>query len=145
MSYNSRNRSEDFKEPIGTQIVLGFYVISDKTSRNTQAVSAFKKLHSGSQSSPAALNKGVMLSSRIQIKCIKLGSVYGRNPHRIVSFYFQNFSTCHCRCLMISSCNLSSREQARVEFREISRPTAHPLQGGAQLRHMYSVWQVESD
>ena len=76
-------------------IVFRFNVISDEASRNTQAVSAFEILHTGSQSLPAALNKGVvMLSSRIQRKCIKPGSVYHQNHHRIVSFYFQNVSTC---------------------------------------------------
>ena len=84
-------------------------------------------MHTGSQFPPAALYKGVMLSSRIQRKCIKPGSaVYPRNHHRVVSFYFENVSTCHCSCLIISSCILSSREQARVEFREISCSTAHP-------------------
>ena len=72
-----------------------FNVISNKASRKTRAVLAFEILHTGSQSPSAALNKGVvMLSSRIQRKCIKLGSVYRQNHHRIVSFYFQNVSTC---------------------------------------------------
>ena len=76
-------------------IVLGFNVISDEAIRNTQAVLAFEILHLGSQSPPAALNKGVfMLSSRILRKCIKPGSVYHQNHHRIVSLYFQNNSTC---------------------------------------------------
>ena len=74
-------------------IVLGFNVISDEASRNTQAVSAFEILHTGSQSLPVTLNKGVVML-RIQRKCKKPGLVYHQNHHRIVSFYFQNISTC---------------------------------------------------
>ena len=125
--WKSRNRSKDFKEPIGTRKVLGFYVISNKASRKTQVVSAFITLHTGSQSPPAALNRDVKLSSRIQRKCIKLGFVYCQNHHRIVSFYNQNVPTCHCCCLIISSCIISSIEHMRAKFREISCITVHPL------------------
>ena len=92
-------------EFLGTEvriIVLGFNVISDKASRNTQAVLAFEILHTGSQSLPAALNKN-RVRYIIKITTGLSLSTFKTSPP-------------------VSPCILSSREQARVKFREISVP-----------------------
>ena len=82
--------------------------------RNTQVILDLKHCIQGGHPSPC-LNRGAILISRERVENL----VWNIVEIQDCLFLLVIISTCHCCCLILSSCILSNREQASWVFRNI--------------------------